>query len=249
MRSTKIGLRLIGIAVSLSVLSNEAVAGLPQWQPAGQWSVALQGDHCLAALSFRNKSRQLQIAIEPKATGGWVRLHFVTDGEVEEYGNSQADIALDGRRWGAQKVQVVPSEQPHHIIYRWGFAASNLAEFSAAQSLRISAGRLRADLPISHLDSAAADLHECNSKLLSRWGFGPQLQSRVGKFPWLENAADIKSSDYPASAIKRRAIGGPDLDSTTCQLMTSRARFGSAVDKEGKAMAAPYYFQFMWDMR
>ena len=112
-------------------------------------------------------------------------------------------------------------------------------------------------------------MRECDSALLTHWGFGPEQQAKIAHFPTIEKL-NIKDSDYPVAAAKRGSIGDvggylivgidgkasdchvldssrwPALDSQSCQLLVQRGKFKPAVDKTGKAMEAPYHFEFAW---
>jgi hypothetical protein len=255
-------------AALLACLSTAAVAG-PVWQPAADWSIE-QGDHCVAVLLFTHKSAQLKFAIEPDPTKPVDLVYFITEGDAEyPYGWISADIAV-GTKWKVdQPIQIVPSAEPHHIIYKWRLSDEGLNEVQAAARIQVNGKALRLDLRLPSLASARTQLRACDSALLTRWGFGPEQQARIAHFPTIEKV-NIKDSDYPVAAEKRGSIGNvvgylivgvdgkasdchvldssrwPALDSQSCQLLVQRAQYKPATDKAGNAMAAPYYFEFNW---
>ena len=256
------------IAASLAHLPTAAAAG-PVWQPAADWSIE-RGNHCVAVLLFTHKSEQLKFAIEPDPTKPVDLVYFITEGDAEyPYGWITADIAV-GTKWKIeQPIQMMPSPQPQHMIYRWGLSDEGLNEVQAAGEIQVNGRAFRFDLPLPGLLSARAQLRECNSALLTRWGFGPEQQAKIAHFPTIEKLK-IKDSDYPVAAAKRGSIGdvggylivgtdgrasdchvldssrSPALDSQSCQLLVQRATYKPAVDKTGKVMAAPYHFEFAW---
>lgn len=255
------------ISVLLANVPATAVAG-PEWQPAGDWSIE-QGDHCLAVLLFTHKAAQLKFAIEPNPTKPASLVYIITDGDAD-YGWAKADIAV-GRNWkNGQSIQILPSAEPHHIIYKWGISEKGLDEIEAAGRIQVAGETLRLDLSLPGLSSARARLRTCDSALLTGWGFGPEQQARIARFPTIEKLR-LKDSDYPVPAMKRGSIGNvdgyltvgadgkaagchvlessgwPELDSQACQLLVERPQYKPATDKAGNPMAAPYYFEFVWN--
>jgi hypothetical protein len=261
----------IAIALIAPLLANfsTTAAADPVWQPAGDWSVE-QGDHCVAVLLFTHKSAQLKLAIEPDPTKPVNLVYFITEGDAEyPYGWTSADIAL-GTKWKFdQPIQIMPSAQAQHVKYKWGLSDDGLNEVQAGGRIQVNGEALRLDLHLPGLSSARARLRACDSALLTRWGFGPEQQARIAHFPKLEKL-NIKDSDYPVAAAKRGSIGDvsgylivgadgrasdchvldssrwPVLDSQSCQLLMQRGQYKPAADKTGKAMAAPFYFEFDW---
>lgn len=261
----------IASALIAALLASPSTAQVSErvWQPAGDWSIE-QGDHCVAVLLFTQKSAQLKFAIEPDPTKPVDLVYFITEGDAEyPYGWTTADIAV-GRKWKFdQGIQITPSEQPQHVVYRWGISDEGLNEVQAAGGIQVSGKALRLELQLPGLSSARARLQACNSALLTRWGFGPEQQARIAHFPTIEKL-NIKDSDYPVAAAKRSSIGNvggylivgvdgrasdchvlnssrwPALDSQSCHLLLQRVHYKPAVDKTGKAMAAPYHFEFAW---
>jgi hypothetical protein len=254
------------ISALLASLPTVAVAR-PVWQPAGDWSIQ-QGNHCLAVLLFTHKSAQLRFAIEPHPTKPLDLVYFITEGDAD-FGWATGDIAV-GTKWkSGQRLQVIPSSQTHHITYQWGISDEGLDEVEAAGRIQVGGEALRLDLSLPGLTSARAQLRACDSALLTRWGFGPAQQAKIAHFPTIEKL-NIKDSDYPIPAQKRGSIGDvdgylivgadgkasdchvldssgwPALDSQSCRLLVQRPQYKPATDKSGNAMAAPYYFEFVW---
>lgn len=254
------------VSVLLASFPAGAAAG-PVWQPARDWSIK-QGDYCVAELRFAHKSAELTFAIEPDPTKPSSLVYLITEGDGD-FGWTRADIAV-GKNWKTgQRVEVAPSTQPHHMLYRWSLADGGLDAVQAAGRIQFRSEALRLDLSLPALGAARAQLRACVSALLSRWGFAPEQQARVARYPAIEKL-NIKDSDYPVAAQKRGSIGDvngylmigadgtasnchvlnssgwPALDSQTCQLLLQRPQYRPAVDKTGQPMAAPYRFEFVW---
>jgi TonB family protein len=251
----------------LLVSSPTGAAAGPVWQPVGDWSIK-QGEHCVAELRFAHKSAELAFAIEPDPTKPFSLAYLIIEGD-DDFGWTRADIAV-GKKWKTgQRVEIAPSTQPNHMLYRWSLGDEGLDEIEAAGRIQFRSEGLRLDLSLPALAPARAQLRACDSAILSRWGFAPEQQARVARYPTVEKL-EIKDSDYPIAAQKRGSIGDvngylmigadgrasdchvlnssgwPALDSQTCQLMLQRAHYKPALDKTGQPMAAPYRFEFVW---
>lgn len=254
------------VSALLANFAASAAAG-PVWQPASDWSIK-RGDHCVAELLFTHKSAQLTFAIEPNPTKPVDLVYFITEGDGE-FGWEKGDVAV-GKKWKTgQLIEVAPSAQPHHTIHQWGIGREGLDEIETAGRIQVNGENLRLDLSLPGLALARAQLRACDSALLTSWGFGPEQQARLARFPEVEKL-NIKDSDYPVEAQKRGSIGDvdgylivgadgkasnchvldssgwPGLDSQTCQLLVQRPQYKPATDKTGRAVAAPYYFEFVW---
>jgi hypothetical protein len=259
-----------GLLVAMSLMATTTpAAALPLWQPSGGWSVQMQGDHCVAGQAYTWNSRQLQFALEANPTGPDFGAYVITQGSIDGYGWIYADVAI-GKRWMKHIVlEEIPSSDPGHIVYKWGFSEGDLGDLATAQQLVIVSDPFRLEMPVTGVDAAKAALRECDSKLLARWGFTVERQAGVGRFPLMSPLA-IKKIDYPAKAEMRDAVGNvdgyvtvaadgkasdchivdssgwPDIDARTCELMVARAVFTPGLDRGGRPIQAPYYFQFQW---
>jgi len=265
-RNSRASIAIVTMSALLASVPTAAVSA-PFWQAAGTWSIQ-QGNHCVAELRFAHKSDQLRFAIESDPTKPLYYVTVVTDGDAE-FGWTKVDIAIGTKRLATRLIQITPSKLPHHTVYKWGFSDEQLGELEAAGRIQVGGEDLRLDLSFQGLTSARAKLRECDSALLARWGFGPEQQARIAHFPTIVKA-EITDSDYPSPAARRGSIGdvngyltvGADakasdchvldssgwaeLDTQSCQLLMQRPQYKPATDKAGNAMAAPYYFQFIW---
>lgn len=269
-RTAVLGPFLWGLVVPMVTIAAPAAGvGLPQWEPSHGWSVQMQGEHCVAGRTFDWNSRHLQLVVEANPTGLETSIRLITQGTIDGYGWIYADLAI-GKHWMKHiVVEEIPSIDPGHIIYKWDFSADAVRELASAQQLVVVSDPLRLVLPVRDLDSVNAQLRDCDSKLLARWGFTPEDQAKIERFPVMKSLESNKA-DYPAKAEMRDAVGNvdgyvtvgvdgkasnchvidssgwSDFDSRTCELMVQRGVFTPASDKSGNPIAALYYFQWEW---
>jgi hypothetical protein len=266
----KFGRLMSAVIASLSIAApTPAAAGLQQWQPVGVWSTKLQRNRCSAVRTFTRDSKQMDLVVEPRPTGGGVTLYFVIEDKVPQDGFITAKLAAGDQWYKDEFLQVAESARPNHTVYSWNASDEQFAAVTAASRLRVSAKSLNLDLPLVGISSAQAPLRDCISRLLAGWDFTAEQQARLASFPQVEEW-NINDSDYPQDAMKRGAIGyvggylevssdgaasdchvivssgWPDLDTKACELLVSRPKYKPAVDKSGTPMSAPFYFEFNW---
>jgi len=137
-----------------------------------------------------------------------------------------------------------------------------LASASALQVEHADAGVARA--PILLPAAAIAGLRECEDKQMRIWGIDSVGWRALKRRPILAKGQLFRAEDYPlASAFSGisglvvvrltvgagggvqdctavRRSGHSTLDQRTCSVFTRRARFSSALDANGRPIAAPY---------
>jgi TonB family protein len=139
--------------------------------------------------------------------------------------------------------------------------------------LSVAVGKAeRVDLAVSRFDIALRGLEACERDLLKHWGMTEAAQAAIAAKPLpLQNmAAYISNADYPMQAVRNGEQGtsgvrfwvGQDgkprdcevvetssstlLDQTTCRIVTARARFSPALDREGKAVPSLSFTRIRW---
>ncbi|MBV9528414.1 TonB family protein [Sphingomonas sp.] len=254
-------------SVALTSLATSAAAAPAQ--PVGQWTVELQGERCLAGLDFTVFGRPVKFVLEPNPTGGGGYLYVINQGHLDGYGWVYADIAIGADLAKHQVVEMMPSPESNRNIYRWPIGEEWLAKLDVAQRLWVQSEPLHADLAVTGLAQARAELRMCDSRLLAGWGFAADQQARLATFPQMDTL-DIQPSDVPKDVYRHGAVGNvdgrvtvaangkasncrviessgwPTLDAKACELMVSRGIFKPAKAKDGSAMGAPYFFQFQF---
>jgi len=151
-------------------------------------------------------------------------------------------------------------------------AAPTLEQAAAVTQLRLDAGNVRAMLKIGSLGAPMRVMHTCLDALVRDWGFDPVQQASLARrvSPTGQPGLWLTSRDYPTRAIAKgergvirfRIMVGADGVPTqcfvsrptmsaefitlTCALLMKRARFSSALDREGKPVASYYVNTVHW---
>jgi TonB family protein len=187
-------------------------------------------------------------------------------------GYERAHFRIDGRTI-SEGVTLWPGEKDGLLLITGaadeGERSARLAEM---RELSLDGPRLKARLGLPGMPKVAEMLGRCNRGLLKLWGFAEAEQDRLASWPELAMPIGrvIGWEDYPVEAIRggqqgevrvrlmvdaagrasgcalRYSSGWPTLDTATCKLLTSRARYRPAVDKAGQPMAAPAFHSVRW---
>lgn len=253
--------------------SRPAIAAEPEWQPARNWAVDFAAERCTAGRLFRSGTRELKLAFRPNPTSSSVSILIEVPGARDGLGYESGQVRFGEHTLGIESVTVTDSVNPGNVIISFSASRKELASLASAQRMTISSLRLGAELPITRFGPVLELLDRCVADLLTHWGLSVADQARLVKFPEPDNSTGpwLTNRDYPQTAGNREAVGqvqarvmvSPagrasdcqmvrssghrDLDRTTCQFIVDRARSRPALDRDGKAMASPYYasMQFM----
>lgn len=151
-------------------------------------------------------------------------------------------------------------------------AAPTLEQTAVVTQLRLDAGRVRMMLKIGSLSAPMKAMKTCLDALVRDWGFDPVQQASLTKrvAPTGQPGYWLTSRDYPRRAIAKgergvvrfritvgadgiptqcfvaRATMSTDFITLTCDLLMKRARFSSALDREGRPVASYYVNTVHW---
>jgi TonB family protein len=144
----------------------------------------------------------------------------------------------------------------------------------ANAKIEIQAGPNSLELIAFGLAPAIEQLDGCSSQLLEKWGYSQAFQRGVAAYPRPEKELHTyaSSDDYPASAVRRgamgeahalvsvtdkgrasdcriiRSSGHADLDTASCNIIVKRVRFVTARATDGTPLAAPVYLTMKWEL-
>src|SRR5690242_12336833 len=105
----RIGRYITAAAISacIGAIAVPVHAGLPQWQPVGDWPLSLDGKHCFVGRTYTLKTKQVQLAIERNPTTGTARIYLISAGDVDEYGGEAAELTLGETRLPLHGLMVI----------------------------------------------------------------------------------------------------------------------------------------------
>jgi TonB family protein len=168
----------------------------------------------------------------------------------------------------------VPVIQKGNVRYLLGLDAGEYRGLLEGSPLSIRSGPVKAEFPPMSLSAVEAQLQNCTSLMLERWGMSREDQSKLASFPKLKpkpiERAKAALSGYPDSAAQRGAMGSvrmlvnvdaagqisgcrvmrssghADLDSDACTALRTRMQFDPAVDRQGRKVASLFVADFRY---
>lgn len=154
-----------------------------------------------------------------------------------------------------------------------GIPGSAYDAAKAAKTIRLDAPKeINEEFAVPGFAEALQRLEDCTIRLAETWGYPANEQRRIAKQAVPIDSLDtlFKAQDYPPSALREgvmgrvrvkvpvnasgepagcdvvAASGNSDLDSTTCNIILSRARFEPATDVDGKPVRSVFVETIQW---
>jgi TonB family protein len=214
------------------------------------------------------KRMMLGFKLRPMSDNATVLIEAAIESAGMQYQKAKADFGNgDVEQW----ILKTGSARPNHSLYQLGATRAELTQLAKAQRLMVSVPKLRVTFPVAELEPVLRLLDECMSRLLAKWGLSKADQARIASFPEPKGGRGhlFYHNDYPISALRRAAVGGvearvtvhpdgrasdcrlvrssghPDIDEISCKRVVG-TRFNPALDRDGKAMTSPFYFEVRW---
>jgi TonB family protein len=270
-------MRALAFLLPLALLASPPVAARPTqpaaFEPESKWTVDFDDQRCFAARRFRSDSQVLVLGVAPWPMFDWAKFVIEKPGRVDGILPLNGKVSIDGGKAYDVVMMTAASANEGRVIYTFSLPGEAIGALKAGKRARVQSVQLDADIPMTSLSPVLAKLDECLPLLLEHWGFGKDKQAMIASFPaHATRAPPLRSGDYPASALRRGAVGvvevlinvgvegkaldckiirssgHKDLDDTTCQKLLSRGNFRPGRDHSGKAVVSPFYFSVNWLM-
>lgn len=238
--------------------------------PQGKWSVEYAANMCVLSRMFSDGKTSVQLSLKPSPNSDQARLMLIEKGKRRAPLSGAADVRLsDGSRpdraqgrtaWkegialtsiDLKRSALAPLDSPQGSI---------IVRFGKATNYHIAPGGMK---------SAWKALATCERDLLKSWGMDEAAQDRLARMP-VGKPGWFTARDYPARLVEQGVQGSvgavvsvgadgrvtncraaepsgtAELDSKTCEVMTKRAVFDPALDRDGKPMAALVFYRVNW---
>ena len=244
---------------------------VPLATPTGKWVVDFGRDRCVASHGYQIGNTNYLLAIQAMPTTDDRRVFIEVPRKVEGWHVTPVRLSIGDQKPKLGFTFAEPLTRAGYARYQIDLKDEDVELFRKSALLSVETFGVRGQFRVGNLASLEQVLKQCEAGLLESWGFSREAQSALATFPKIKNEKGLlKPRDYPAGAIRKDAVGAIDallnvdqsgrvtscrlvrasghelLDSTTCRLLQERALFDPAVDRSGKAMAAPYYITVRW---
>lgn len=227
--------------------------------PVGKWVLDYGEAGCTLSRTFGDPAKPMILGFVPVPFGEKVRVVLITPDRPKGPGLDKGTIEFGAPQTKHETpVEIYPSAAGGWSVVAGADQGALLQALEVGQVLTLNYGRSRVSLNVGQNDKAVAALRSCLGDLLAGWGMDKAAQALVASPPGGNVVAFFRADDYPASALEGKEQGDvavrywvePDgrvadcrvvmssgselLDSTTCTIITERARLTPARDKDGK---------------
>jgi TonB family protein len=270
-------LRLLFLCALLAAPATSPAAPLRSdeglWEATTPFTIPSSADRCTAFASFQNGSEKLVLGLESRPTSDDYLILIAMSGDLKPTWETSKNY-LGGRRLESDFVSVERSKQPGTEVYRIPIARGELVASGNKAELRLDSKLIKIKLLLADLGASLGKLDQCDSNLLSDWGYSADFQSNLASYPRpkMSIGSYASTDDYPASAVRDgamgdvhalvavsakgrgtdcrivRSVGRRDLDEMTCKILTDRVRFVPAKTKAGEPIDGPFYYAFRWEL-
>jgi TonB family protein len=265
------------LLIALSALVAEVAVAAPPadhtptvLEPSGKWQVEYAKSSCIVSRAFGEGDQKTLFGLKPAPYGEAVALLIVQP-------------SPKGRGvWGKAEVQLSSGFVPEFADYQSvtangmrvttiGLPRATFGPLVNGDSIAIQADKwVNVVLKPSAFDKALKALEDCESDLLTSWGFDKAAQTAVATRPKGELRGLIQPDDYPDRPLEAgiggsvgfrlrieadgkisecflvESSGNADLDKQTCAVVRKRARFSPAVGHDGKPLWSFTFGRVTW---
>lgn len=238
--------------------------------PTGKWLVEYAKSSCIVSRTFGEKPNAILFGMKPSPNSDIVSLFLIQSSAKAREVRGQADVRLSSG--------YVPDSASYWSSTSKGLRVTNitlpratLEALAKGDSIAVKAGEwVEATLKPNGFDKALKALQDCESDLLTSWGFDKAAQAKVAKRPQGSLVGLFNGDDYPTEALQWGAGGSvgfrlriepdgtiseckviessnvPSLDRQTCAVVKKRARFSPAFGHDGKPIWSYTFGRTIW---
>lgn len=262
------------LAAALAAFAVQSAPTNPAATAQTGFSIPLSADRCIAMQSFHHNGRTVRLGLEARPATDNYALLIEGPGDIGRKAWVHGKIRIAGAKPEKDYSVIEPSSRSGAIIYMSRLKRAELEAGGANAKIEIQAGPNSLELIAFGLAPAIEQLDGCSSQLLEKWGYSQAFQRGVAAYPRPERELHTyaSSDDYPASAVRRgamgethalvsvtdkgrasdcriiRSSGHADLDTASCNIIVKRVRFVTGRATDGTPLAAPVYLTMKWEL-
>ncbi len=265
--------KLFRFGLLAAVAAGSPAAAEPR-RPTASWVVNYDDAQCVATRNYGTQDKPLILAFKPSVTGSVVRIMMIRKGPAFEAEQRSASLRFDDKPPIAVNALAYGDAKTGQFVATANLPMQTIAANRRAATINFRGATFNEQLAVSGFAGISAFFDDCLANLRQAWNAGPhsnrlkqpsrpkqplrQFFSR-GTFPTLAlqsgNTGTVGVSLMIDEAGKVRdcmveeTSGFATLDSTSCYVISSRARFEPAVGTDGKSAKSAYFQRIHWQIR
>jgi TonB family protein len=261
---------LMTIASVATVLGAPAVATTAV-QPTGPWRVSYDVAQCVAHRDYGTPDKPVELVLKPSPKGSVMRIFVLRKGGTAELEQLPATLWFGDQRDYTNLLHY-RDEQTGFGIAAINVPMALFKANMSAPYVRIESRGPDAAFALSQLPGVVAELDKCVADLREFWNIGAAYKSRITTPATPKQSLHdlFTGRDYPLVAIHDNEQGAvaltflvdehggvsdctvdetsgiPVLDTMSCYVISSRARFTPALGPDGKPVRSAYSERIVW---
>lgn len=256
-------------------LGSTAAAPSESRRPTARWVVNYDNAQCVASRSYGTEDKPLHLAFKPSPTGNVMRIMLIRNGPAADAEQRPAMVRFDDKKPIVANALAYGDRQTRSFIAAINLPMASLAAHRQAAAFAIKGGSFDERLAVGGFSGVMAAFDDCLANLRDVWNVGPSYSSRlrVAAQPKQPLRDLFLSSAYPRQAIREgdtgrvgiallidetgkvgdcmveETSGFATLDTMSCFVLTSKAKFQPAIGIDGKPVKSASFQRISWKIR
>ncbi len=266
--------KILGAFTLAAVVTPSAAAAGEPRRPTAPWVVNYDDAQCVATRNYGTADRPLILALKPSPTGSVIRVMMIRKGPAFDAEQRTASLRFDAKPPIAVTALTYGDAKTGQFVATVNVPMRSFATNRRATTLAFRGGSFDEHLAVPGFAGIAAAFDDCLANLRQVWNVGAAHSSLVGQPPRpLQPLRQLFTrGTFPAVAIRavntgtvgvslmidesgkirdcmiEESSGFATLDSTSCHVLISRARFAPAVGADGKPAKSAYFQRIHWQI-
>jgi TonB family protein len=241
----------------------------PELQASGKWTMEYAQSSCIISRVFGEGTERTIVAFKPAPYSENVQIVLIKPG-AGRVDRGDASVTFSSGYVPAYAYYSTTAVKGARVTLI-DVPRAALDALAKGDTISIAAAKwIRLSIHPAGFDKVITALSDCESDLLSSWGFGKVAQDAVVTRPKGSLREAIKPDDYPESALDA-GLGGtvgvrlrvetdgkvtdclvveksgvPDLDKQTCAVAKRRALYTPAIGHDGKPLWSFTFERVTW---
>ena len=263
--------RIFSALVLTAVAAGSPAAAEPR-KPTARWVVNYDDAQCVASRNYGTADKPLFLAFKPSANGSVMRVMLMRNGSALAADELPATLRFNDDPPMSLRALAHGDRQTKRYVTSINLPMTTFTANRRATAISIKAGSFDEQLAVSGLTGAAAGLADCLANLREVWNVGEPYAGRLKQpaRPTRSLARLFSPSRYPTQAINagnsgkvgismlvdeagsvrdcmvEETSGFATLDTMSCFVIVSQAKFTPAIGADGKPAKSAYFQRIDW---
>ena len=259
------------LLILASVAIGSSAAAEPR-KPTARWVVNYDDAQCVATRNYGSDEKPLILALKPSATGSVMRIMMIRHGPAFEAEQRSVLLRFDDKAPIPVSALTFGESKSGQFIATANVPMETFVANRRATTILFRGATFDEHLAVPGFAGIAAAFDDCLANLRQVWNVGPAHSSRLkrGARPVQPLRSLFSRGTFPALAVQagntgtvsvalmvdeagkvrdcmiEQTSGFATLDSTSCFVIASRARFEPAIGADGKPAKSAYFQRIQW---